>query len=886
MARLVIKNGYLKGGKAASHLNHLVKYIATRDGVERVSNAKELWHSTKKQQTLIAQILHEFPDSKESLEYEDYLAEPNRENASEFISITLEQHIEQIGDKEKYLDYIANRPRVEKFDTHGLFTVGEQELILSQVAKEIAEHSGNVWTPIISLRREDAEKFGFEDAGSWKALISSKAMELAESLKIHPDNLKWYAAFHNESHHPHIHMICYSTNPNEGYLTKAGIRKMKSALATEIFRQELLPLYGEKTHNRDALKKEARTALRKLLVEMQGGILHSEKIEQLITYLAQGLKNTTGKKQYGYLKAELKNVVDEIVDELAKDERVAEAYVLWQKAKGQIENIYTENPSPQLPLSQCSDFKSIRNMVIKEAMEISKGKFIFDEHETADLILPEPSAENDMPPDSFSLGYEDDTNDDFEPQKQGSRHHSKSHRPTWWSEDYKLARQFLFGDEENGIAQNFEKAYSLLLLETEQNNPLAMYDLGRMNADGLRCNEDADKSHLWYKKALSVFHASESERPWKYTQYRIGKMYAAGLGTEQDYVTAAGWLTQSASEKYKYAEYSLAGLYYKGNGVEQDYQTAFNLYLQSAVQGFPYACFEAGKMHRDGIGCERDEGEAEKYFADAFHGFTSLEKQSHDDRLQYRLGWMLLNGIGTEKNEQQARNYFEKAASVGNFFAAYRLGKLYLGGEGILKDIYKALHWFGIAAEQKNQYAQYALGCLYLKGEDVPKDVAKAILYLQSAAAQGNELAEYRLGKIYLLGDSVLKDIEAAIKYLTASAEKGNQYAQYTLGKLYLMGKDVLRDKEEAVRWFTLSAAQGNIYAQFFLDHMDEFREPSVMLAATRLLHHMSRIIGDTAPARIPPNQRADRKLLQKIRAKKQAQGHKHDDHEQSMHTL
>jgi len=886
MARLVIKNGYLKGGKAASHLNHLVKYIATRDGVERVSNAKELWHSTKKQQTLIAQILHEFPDSKESLEYEDYLAEPNRENASEFISITLEQHIEQIGDKEKYLDYIANRPRVEKFDTHGLFTVGEQELILSQVAKEIAEHSGNVWTPIISLRREDAEKFGFEDAGSWKALISSKAMELAESLKIHPDNLKWYAAFHNESHHPHIHMICYSTNPNEGYLTKAGIRKMKSALATEIFRQELLPLYGEKTHNRDALKKEARTALRKLLVEMQGGILHSEKIEQLITYLAQGLKNTTGKKQYGYLKAELKNVVDEIVDELAKDERVAEAYVLWQKAKGQIENIYTENPSPQLPLSQCSDFKSIRNMVIKEAMEISKGKFIFDEPETADLILPEPSAENDMPPDSFSLGYEDDTNDDFEPQKQGSRHHSKSHRPTWWSEDYKLARQFLFGDEENGIAQNFEKAYSLLLLETEQNNPLAMYDLGRMNADGLRCNEDADKSHLWYKKALSVFHASESERPWKYTQYRIGKMYAAGLGTEQDYVTAAGWLTQSASEKYKYAEYSLAGLYYKGNGVEQDYQTAFNLYLQSAVQGFPYACFEAGKMHRDGIGCERDEGEAEKYFADAFHGFTSLEKQSHDDRLQYRLGWMLLNGIGTEKNEQQARNYFEKAASVGNFFAAYRLGKLYLGGEGILKDIYKALHWFGIAAEQKNQYAQYALGCLYLKGEDVPKDVAKAILYLQSAAAQGNELAEYRLGKIYLLGDSVLKDIEAAIKYQTASAEKGNQYAQYTLGKLYLMGKDVLRDKEEAVRWFTLSAAQGNIYAQFFLDHMDEFREPSVMLAATRLLHHMSRIIGDTAPARIPPNQRADRKLLQKIRAKKQAQGHKHDDHEQSMHTL
>lgn len=885
MARLVIKNGYLKGGKAASHLNHLVKYIATREGVEKVSNAKVLWHSTKKQQTLIAQILREFPDSKESLEYEDYLAEPNRENASEFISITLEQHIEQIGDKEKYLDYIANRPRVEKFDTHGLFTVGEQPLILSQVAKEIAEHTGNVWTPIISLRREDAEKFGFENAGSWKALISSKAMEVAESLKIHPDHLKWYAAFHNESHHPHIHMICYSANPNEGYLTKAGIRKMKSALATEIFRQELLPLYGEKTHNRDALKKEARTALRKLLVEMQGDTLHSEKIEQLITYLAEGLKSTTGKKQYGYLKAELKNVVDEIVNELARDEQVAEAYALWQKAKGQIENIYTENPSPQLPLSQYSELKSIRNMVIKEAMTISKGEFIFDESEIADSIILEPP-DDSMLPDSFPPENADDIQDEFEPQKENSRYHGKSRSPSWWSEDYKQAKQFFYGDEDAGISQDFEKAYSMLLLEAERNNSLAMYDLGRMNADGLGCSEDADKSHQRYEKALTVFHAAESENPWKYTQYRIGKMYAAGLGTEQDYMKAAQWLTQSASEKYKYAEYSLAGLYYRGNGVEQDYQTAFELYLHSAKQGFPYASFETGKMLRDGVGCEKDEGRSEKYFADAFHGFTSLEKQSHDDKLQYRLGWMILNGIGTEKDILQARSYFEKAALVGNSFATYQLGKLYLGGEGILKDIPEALRWFSISAQQKNQFAEYALGCLYLKGEDVPKDVAKAISYLKSAAIKGNEFAEYRLGKIYLTGEDVPKDMETALQYLTASANQGNQYAQYALGKLYLMGKDVLKDKEEAVKWFTLSAAQDNIYAQFFLDHMDEFKEPSVMLAATRLLHHMSRIIGDTAPARIPPNQRADRKLLQKIRAKKQAQGHKHDDHEQSMHTL
>lgn len=958
MARLVIKNGYLKGGKAAAHLHHLVKYIATRDGVEKVPNGRALWHSTKNQQRLIAQIIREFPESKESLEYEDYLAAPNRENASEFISITLEQHIEQIGDREKYLDYIANRPRVEKFDTHGLFTAGDTPLVLEQIAKEVSAHTGNVWTPIISLRREDAGKFGFENAAAWKALISSKAMEFAESLKIHPDHLKWYAAFHNESHHPHLHMICYSTNPQEGYLTKPGIQKMKSALATEIFRQELIPLYADKSQRRDALTEQSRIALRELLVQMQGGTLPNEKVEQLLSHLAERLQHTTGRKQYGYLNAELKNVVDEIVDELALDERVAEAYRLWKECKEQLNHFYSDKPSQPLPLSKCEDFKSIRNMVIKEAMQLADGAFTFEEPTAMDSALPESTAEGDAPPPM----NEDAAEPEYAPGGQdinGRLLGGKNKHPNWWTDEYKLAKQYLHGDENKGITQDFEKARELLLLEAEQDNPLAMCDLGRMSADGLGCEADADAAHRWYAKALVTFHAAEAADPWKYTEYRIGKMYAAGLGTEQNYETAAHWLTLSANEKYKYAEYSLGGLYYHGKGVEQNHETAFDLYTRSANQSFPYASFELGKMLRDGIGCAKNKADSDSRFAEAFVGFTALETQSHDDKLQYRLGWMLLNGVGTEKNEVAAKKYFEKAATVGNpfacyqlaklilsdeaappqevqkalvfleqaaesenpyaqyflgklyekgqhippnvaqavrlyklaaaqenEFAAYRLGKLYLGGEGVLKDVEQALLWLYFAAEKKNQFAEYTLGVLYLKGEDVPKDAEKATSFLQRAAQQQNQFAQYRLGKIYLTGEDAPKDVDAAIQYLTSAAEQGNQYAQYTLGKLYLMGKDVPRDKETAEKWLVASAAQGNIYAQFFLDHINEFKDPSVMLAATRLLHHMSRIIGDTAPARMPPNPRVDRKLMQKIRAKKQAQGHARDDHEQTIHTL
>lgn len=957
MARIIVKNGYLKGGseKTAAHLNNLVKYIATREGVEKIKNGREAWHATKKQQALVKEILKEFPDTKELFEYEDYLKNPNRENASEFVAIALEQHLDKISDREKYLDYIANRPRVEKFDGHGLFTSGDEPLILNQIADELSAYTGNVWMPIISLRREDAARLDYDNALSWKALLSSKALEIAENFKIHPDHLKWYAAFHNETHHPHVHMLCYSTDPREGYLTKQGIRKIKSSLANDIFHQELIPLYREGTQRRDDLKEQAAESMRNLIRQMKGGVLQNDRIEQFITHLAVCLKTVRGKKQYGYLKADLKNVVDEIVDELAKDSRVAEAYRLWWEIRGRIESIYTETLSELPPLSRCDDFKSIRNMVIKEAMRI--GNMTFEEPASMETDLPEP--EDDVEIHFADMGDEDNQEpaDNCEewPLK-NDRSVDKESDDSWWTKGYQKAKQYLYGDEDAEILQDFEKAHELFLAEAKKENPLAMCDLGRMSRDGLGCEADADEAYLWYKKALTVFLAAEEEKPWKYTEYRIGKMYAAGLGTEQDYLQAADWLTMSANENYRYAQYSLGGLYYHGQGVEQDYETAFDLYTSSANQDFPYASFELGKMLPDGIGCMINQSDSDRRFKDAFLGFVSLEEQGHDDKLQYRLGWMLLNGVGTDKDKTRAKIYFEKSASVGNTFAcyqlaklilsdeksqpqevekalghlwkvveaknpyaayflgklyekgqnvpqdiaeamrlyiisaeqdndfaAYRLGKLYLGGEGMLKDVESAIRWFTFAADKKNQFAEYALGILYLKGEEVSKNLPKALEYLKRSADQGNQFAQYRLGKIYLMGKEVLKDVQTSLQFLTAAAEQGNQYAQYIFGKLYLMGRDVKKDKDTAVRWFTLSAAQGNIYAQFFLDHLDSFKEPSILLSGTRLLHHMSRIFLDNTPPLKLSSSIIDRKRRLKLNEKKRSAGHAQGDHEQTM---
>ena len=348
-------------------------------------------------------------------------------------------------------------------------------------------------------------------------------------------------------------------------------------------------------------------------------------------------------------------------------------------------------------------------------------------------------------------------------------------------------------------------------------------------------------------------------------------------------------------------------------GVEQNYKTALQLYEQAAVKDFPYAAWELGKLYRDGVGSRPNEHKAARYFAAAFRGFKFLEKQSHDDKLQYRLGWILLHGVGAERDESAARKWFEKSARSGNENAQYQLSKLILDSAGSTpEEISQAVEWLTKLAEAGSQYAQYALGKLYRDGGPMECNTVQAVIWFSQAAEQGheyamyalgklnlqtgnasaacrwfekaanlgNQFAQYQLGKLLLQGDGVSKDVEEAVRQFTASAEQGNQFAQYALGKLYLLGKDILQDRDAAVHWFTLAAEQGNEYAQYFLDHMNDPQGPPLLTNATQLLHHMSRIFRDEAPPSLPGINFVDSKLRRRIREKKIAMGHKPDDHE------
>lgn len=331
MAKLVTKFKYLKPGSNSA--GKYLKYIATREGVEMIDNSKKYAPATVKQKQFIEKMLLDFPDATESLEYADYIAKPNRINASELISRTIENNIDVISDSKTYADYIATRPRTQKFGSHGLFTDDGVAINLSKVSEELNNHNGNVWTMIVSLHREDAERLGFNRGERWRDMLRTQVEQLSTNLKIPMKNLRWYAAFHNESHHPHIHLIAYSVVENEGYLTKQGIERMRSSLASDIFQQDLISVYEKQTEHRREIKESSKDIMDKIISEINSGVYDNPLLEEKLLQLSKRLSRTSGKKVYGYLKSDVKSLIDSIVDLIADDERVSKLYDLWYENK-------------------------------------------------------------------------------------------------------------------------------------------------------------------------------------------------------------------------------------------------------------------------------------------------------------------------------------------------------------------------------------------------------------------------------------------------------------------------------------------------------------------------------------------------------------------------
>ena len=640
MARLIVKSPYLKCGGSNSVSGYL-RYIGTRERVELLRDDRP---PTRKQEQLITKLVKDFPNSKELDEYSDYETKHTKANASAFITRALEENWAAVQQSDGYMKYIATRPRAERLGDHGLFS-DENGVDLANAMDELDHYTGNVWTHIISLKREDAARLGYDNAKAWMNLLRANRNDIAAAMNIPPNHFRWYAAFHDEGEHPHVHMMAWSTVPSEAYLTRDGIRKIKSQLTNQIFKQEMLHTYEQKSQSRDELVREARRAIRRLTREMVQSICSVPEIEQKIEQLAGQLETVKGKKSYGYLPKSVKKTVDEVVDRLEELPVVKQCYDQWCVLQNEVDSYYHDKTREKKKLSQEKEFRQIKNAVIQEAERIRLGEITF---------------------------------------------------------------------------------------------------------------EDADlKDH------------DEPEQ----------------------------------------------------------------------LRGESYACWELRQIIRD----------------------ESLSLADRDDAVEE----------------------LERLAERGDAYAQYLMGQLYRDGHLLIPDSQKAKDWFTQASGHGLPEAQYAQGKILLSNDPEVREPDEGIRWLKEAAAQGNSWAAYRLGKEYLGGEVVSKDATRATAWLTQSAEAGNQYAQYMLGKLYLTGQGVTHDQTQTMVWFGRSAAQGNQYAQLFLERQNEIRPPSVMLAATHLLYHMSRIFENHSLPQSGAGLHIDRKRRQQLREKRIALGHKPDDHEE-----
>lgn len=909
MSQLIVTSRYLKSGnqKNKTKRRNYTKYIATRETVEIRSQkfVDRNANATKNQEQLINDLINDFPESKRYLEYEDYERKPTIENAGELISTIVERNADVVGNRQNFVGYMAMRPGVEKRGSHGLFNEKDEPIILNQAANEIAEHKGNVWSHVVSLRREDAVRLGFDNSDAWRELVKRHISDIAKAQNIPLCNLKWYAAYHDTTHHPHIHLLVYSTNPKQGFLTKAGIDKIRSAFANDIFHDDLQSIYQEQTVSRDELKAVSKNEFESIVNMIASNDHTDPQLEELIRKLYIQLQNVKGKKVYGYLPMEIKATVNKIFSELEKDENIRQLYEKWCSLERLKYKTYTQKEAELPELVDNKVFQPVRNMIIRTVLNMKP----FDAN--TEIEGSEPNDEYfDNTPQSMSPMF-----DEAEPlaEKETDELAAAIKYYIKWNDQYKKACKLIYSKDAK--LNDFKKAEQLLLSESQRGNVLADYDLGKLYSTDKLGEKNEEMSIAKYTQALQGFLQIEpnSKKLKPYVQYRIGKMFCYGLGTEQDYEKAFEWFERSAKQKNKFAQFSLANLYYYGSGIEKDLSQAFLWYQRASSQGQPYAAYSIAQMYRYGEYVTKDNDTAQRYYKQALSGFLKIESDDMaNDDLFYKLGQMFKIGLGTDSDVTKAIEYFRRSAEMNNKNGLFEYGKALLIGEHIPQDTDSAVKLLEKAVKLKNSNAKRFLALEYISGEHLEQDFEKGIALLTECADSGDVIASYRLGKIYLQGEIMPQNLDKAERYLLLAED--NEYTQYALAKLYLqeekydiqkaanyfencadknhwasyqLGRIYLfgaegftKDKEQAIEWFTKSANDGNEYAQAMLDDISKFENDLLANTIFSLFVSLSRCIQDSYDNdRKDLQSIVDRKLMRVIRKKKMELGEKEENH-------
>ncbi len=839
MARIILTTRYTRQSKMTNVTRkNYINYIGTRENVEKI-NIDENLPVTERQVIFIEQLIKDFEDTKELLEYEDYIKKPTRKNASELINAVVERIDIEEFDREKYINYIAQRPRVEKIDAHGLFSNDGVVENLSEKSKEIAKHKGVVWSHVLSLRREDAEKLGYNNYKTFKKLVDENLMLIAKAHKIEFKNIKYVCAFHNQTHHPHVHLVVYSSDEKEGYLNEVGIEEMKSKFANSIFKDEMYQNFSEQNFLRDMVRNLSKEEVDKILLNINNDICN-EKTLMLIKELHYKMKNHNGSKSYKWFSKsgseEIKNLIDELAREISKNENLSKLYKDWYEAKESNLKIYKNKMPKRVPIYENETFTILHNHIIKEVLKL-------DFSEVSDVVILNNS-KNEIYIDSFSDLEEQEENweayeemassfidDEFyvdnscnyyyevtdnesvivssfdEEQNydygdiendvcefdNGIQNETSTGIPSKskliiekelfvrWTKGYKEAKELLYNGED---LEDTQIAYEILLDEAKSGNILGIYDVALLNKNGVVGDENIDVE-LYFQKALDGFIklAKKENKLQSYFEYRIGKMYQRGLGTDIDNKLAFVYFLKSANKGNQFAQFSLGNIYFYGNEeIEIDFSEAFKWYKLSAEQENTFAHYKLGEMYGAGVGTESDLGKSQIHYEQAFNGFKKILKQDIDGSIHLKIADMYHKGLGIEKDLMKAEEYYIKALKYDKVTPKYKLGKLYLSSE------------FSEVVEPETLKDKINIGIKYLN-EVIPEE------------CNYSNYSAFALGNTYFYGivDIVNVDYEKALKYFQYSSERDNPYASFNIGKIYELGLGCDIDLEKSNMYYKKS---------------------------------------------------------------------------------
>lgn len=876
---------------SGEHVKRLVLYCGTRETVSlEVKSENMSLSATLKQQQTIDGLLKELQngnenEGKETFEYKDYLEALTRQNASELISrlseiILYGGNAKSIDEVENLVDYAANRPGVVRVGEHGLFS-SFPNVDLDKAAEEISTHEGNIWTHILSLRREDADKLGYDSQQPWRDLVMSHIDDIAEAHEIKVENLRWYAAMHNTGHHPHIHLFVYSADPvnNEGFFNEKknkSISNLKSAFANDIFKDDPYFTYAkeQKTESRNELRKQSEKLLGELVNGKNAGF-SDEKIELLsnkMNELADSLPSK-GKPVYGFLPKEQKALVDEIQKIFVYDNPLlSQLYQNWCAEQNNIVRLYINEPKFDYPIENNKTFIKIKNDIIKAAEKlrdgiskntdfecVSQNNKITNEKTDTNTITNE-EAKNQKEIEIIDWGeqyinhyYEFDKND--APKTQKKYYTMKemlrdypdliyySDEPQVYTPEHKNFN--LIYQSENEQIQKF-KSLRILANDFDTRNGEICRKLADCYRYGNGCNKDISEALMWYGIAVDKFSDSMSA-------YRLAELYYYGADDIETDTNLANHYFKTAYIQFRdeiknsqyfyalennsenldfyqkvdwedaYKEYLIGRMYMNGQGIEQDYNKAYYSFKLSATNGHAHANYYIGNMYYYGLGVEQSFEKAMDYYYRAH--------ENKDMYATYRLAKMYLKGEGVSVDYKKTEELLLKCSDR-VILANYDLARIYkenpnsfdVSAETIQKYYKAALE--GLLEQDKHDpFTEMRIGSMYLNGKGTDINIESAISWFDKASLSGNPDAAYQLTYIYTSDKYNFNDTEKANEYYKIALEgyeksendNENSTAEYRLGSIYLKALGTEQNIGKAITWFIKSMQNGNSDAAYKL---------------------------------------------------------------------